>query len=61
MTLLDGAAHQTVLSVACNNNSDYEILAALQTTVKTTIVGTQRHRLDANKFLMLSGGWTWQR
>ena len=50
------AAHQTVLSAACN--SDFEILIALQTV--ETIVRTQRHRLDADKFPMFSGGWTWQ-
>ena len=34
------------------------ILAALQ-TVETTVVGTQRHRLDADKVPMFSVGWTW--
>ena len=46
MILLDGAAHQTFFSVACN--SDSEILSALQTV--ETVVHTQRHRLDADKF-----------
>ena len=41
------AAHDTVLSTACN--SDYEILAALQ-TLETIVVRTQRHRIDAGKF-----------
>ena len=49
-------AHQTVISIACN--SDCEILAALQTV--ETVVRTQRHRLDADKFPMFSVGWTWQ-
>ena len=34
--------------------SDSEILAALQTAVRT-----QRHRLDTDKFAMFSVGWTW--
>ena len=51
------AAHRTVMSVACN--SDYEILAALQTLVET-VGRTQRHRLHADKFPMFSVGWTWQ-
>ena len=46
------AVHQTVFSVACD--SDSEILAVLQ-TVKT-VVRTQRHRFDADKFPMLSCG-----
>ena len=45
-------AHQTVFSVACN--SDSEMLAALQT--KETVVRTQRHRLDGDKFPTLSVG-----
>ena len=53
MTLLDGAAHQTVFAVAFN--SDSEVLAALQT--EETGVRTQRHRLDADKFLMFSVHW----
>ena len=44
-------------AVACN--SDFELLAALQ-SVKT-VVRTQRHRFDADKFPMFSGGWAWQR
>ena len=51
-------AHQTVFSVTCINNSDSEILAALQTV--GSVVRTQRHRLDADRFSMLSGDWTWQ-
>ena len=52
------AAHQTVFSVACSSDSETIILAALQTV--ETVVRTQRHRLDAEKFLMFSVGWTWQ-
>ena len=37
---------------------DSEILAALQTV--ETVVRTQRYCLDAHKFPMFSGGWTWQ-
>ena len=47
--------------IAYNNNSDYEILAALQTMTVETVVRTQRHPLDADKFPMFSGGRTWQR
>ena len=50
ITSLDGST--TVISVACK--SGFEILATLQ-TVETE----QRHRLDADKFLMFSVGWTW--
>ena len=57
MTLVDGQAHQTVFSVACN--SDFEILVALQTTPEAA-VHTQRHRLETDKFPMFSGGCTWQ-
>ena len=54
-------AHHTVFSVACINNSDSEILAALQiTALETILVRTQRHRLDADKVPMLSGGLSWQ-
>ena len=49
---LGWAAHRTVLPVACI--SDSEILAVLQ-TVKA-VVRTQRHRLDADMFLMFSVG-----
>ena len=59
---LDGfggwAAHQTVSSVACINNPDCEILAALQTV--ETVVCNLRHRLDADKVPMSSASWTWQ-
>ena len=43
-----------MFSVACINrdNSDSEILAALQTV--ETVVRTQIHRLDADKFPMFS-------
>ena len=51
------AAHQTVFSVACDSDSD--ILAVLQTV--ETVVRTQIHRLDFDKFQMFSIGWTWQR
>ena len=46
------AAHQTVFSVACSSGSD--VLAALQAI--ETVVRTQRHHLDADKFLMFSVG-----
>ena len=52
------ATHETVFSVACINNSDSEILEALQTV--ETVVRTQRRRLDADKFPMFSVGWNWQ-
>ena len=39
-------------------NSDSEILTALQAV--ETVVRTQRHRLDADTFLMFSVRWTWQ-
>ena len=60
MTLLVGQHMRQVFSVliACINNSDYEILAALQTV--ETVVRTQRYRLDVDKFPMFSVGWTWQ-
>ena len=54
------AAHQTVLSVACINISDYEILAALQTMTVETVVRIQRH-FDADRFPIFSVGGTWQR
>ena len=49
------AAHQTVFSVACKLDS--ETLAAGFQRVKT-VVHTQRHRLDADEFPMISLGWT---
>ena len=49
------ATHQTVFFVACN--SDSETLAALQTA--KTVLCTQRHRLDADKFPMFSVGCSW--
>ena len=55
MTLLVGQ-HKTVFSVACD--SDSETLVALQTV--ETVVRTQRHRLDADKFPMLLVGLTWR-
>ena len=55
LTLSDGAAHQTVFFFSVAGYSDSEIiLAALQTTVET-VVRTQRHRLDADKFPVFSG------
>ena len=54
--MLDEQHHQKVFSAAYN--SDSEILAALQTM--ETVVRTQRHRLDADRFPMFSVGWTWQ-
>ena len=50
------AAHPPVFSVACN--SVFEMLAALQTV--ETAVRTQKHRLDAEKFPIFSGGRTRQ-
>ena len=49
-------AYQTVFSVACN--SDSEILVSLQRV--EPVVRTQRHRLDAYKVPVFSGGRTWQ-
>ena len=56
------AAHQTVFSAALLQifTSDSEILAAVLQRVETTVVRTQRHRLDADKFPMFSVGGTWQ-
>ena len=50
------AAYQTIFFVACN--SDSYILAALQTV--GTVLCTQRHRLDADRFPMFSVSWAWQ-
>ena len=53
MALLGGQhIRQSYLSVACN--SDFEILAALQTT--ETVIRTQRHRLGVDKFPIFSVG-----
>ena len=49
--------HQAVLSLGCN--SDPEIILAALKTVET-VVRTQRHHLDADKFPMFSVAWTWQ-
>ena len=54
------AAHQAISSVAINSNSDSEILEALQTMTVETVVCTQTHRLDTDKFPMFSVGWTGQ-
>ena len=54
MTSLVGQHIRQSSLIACN--SDYGILAALQTV--GTGVRTQRHRLDAVKFPMFSVGWT---
>ena len=55
-------AHQTVfLCIIACNSSYSEILAALQLYIHVeTVVRTQRHRRDVDKFPMLSVGWTWR-
>ena len=54
VTLLDGQhIRQLSLNQVCRS-SDSEVLTALQTV--ETVVRTQRHRLDADKFPMFSVG-----
>ena len=38
--------------------TDSEILAAIQTV--GTVIRTQMHGLEADKFRMFSGSWNWQ-
>ena len=58
---MDTAHHQAVFSVACINNSDSEInTGSTPDTAVETVVRTQRRRLDADKFPMVSVGCTWQ-
>ena len=54
ITLSDGQDIRQFFYVACN--SDFEILTALQTI--ETVVRTQIHRFDADKFPSFSIGWT---
>ena len=56
MTSTDRQHVQTVSSVT--PYSDSELLAAIQTV--GAVVRTPKHRFEADKFPMFSGGWTWQ-
>ena len=56
MTMMNGQHTRQFSSV--DWDLDSEILASLQTV--ETVVRTQRYCLDAHKFPMFSGGWTWQ-
>ena len=45
-----------ICTVACNSDS---VRKHWQHSRQNTVVRTQKHRLDADKFSMFSGGWTW--
>ena len=47
-----------ILSVACN--SDSEKIGAPQIVMEAGARPKKRHGLEADKFSILSSGWTWQ-